>query len=44
MTKNNEIKPQEKAESFDEIVFLGRNKEYGAYYLRKKYKLKIVWI
>jgi periplasmic protein TonB len=37
MTKNNEIKTTGKAESFDELVFIGRNKEYGAYYLRKKY-------
>lgn len=26
-----------KAESLDDIVFEGRNKEYGAYYIRKKY-------
>ncbi len=42
MAKNNEIKTNEKAESFDELVFLGRNKEYGAYYLRKKYNRNIL--
>ena len=25
------------AESLDDIVFKGRNQEYGAYYIRKKY-------
>ncbi len=33
-TKNNK---KVKAESLDDIVFEGRNKEYGAYYIRKKY-------
>src|ERR1035437_9985680 len=42
MAKNNEINTQEKAESFDEIVFLGRNKDYGAYYLRRKYNRNIM--
>ena len=42
MAKNNEIKTNEKAESFDELVFFGRNKEYGAYYLRKKYNRNIL--
>ncbi len=32
-----------KAESFDDIVFEGRNKEYGAFYMRKKYN-KYVFI
>ncbi len=35
MIENNKILV--KAESLDEIVFAGRNKEYGAYWLRKKY-------
>ena len=30
-------KGKEKAPDFDEIVFESRNKEYGAYRLRKKY-------
>jgi len=42
MTKNNELTTKEKAESFDELVFSGRNKEYGAYYLRKKYNKYIL--
>ncbi len=42
MTKNNEIDIQERADSFDEIVFVGRNREYGAYYLRKKYNKYIL--
>jgi periplasmic protein TonB len=33
--KNKKLKNKE--ESFDDIVFQGRNKEYGAYYLRKNY-------
>ena len=42
MATNNEINTKEKAESFDEIVFVGRNKEYGAYYLRKRYNRSIL--
>jgi len=32
-----------KAESLDDIVFKGRNKEYGAYYIRKKYNKYILF-
>ncbi len=32
------INTQDKFESFDDIVFESRNKEYGAFYLRSKYK------
>jgi protein TonB len=39
MSENKEINPG--VESFDEIVFEHRNKEYGAYYLRKKYKVYV---
>lgn len=36
--QNNYISKQDRYESMDEIVFKSRNKEYGAFYLRKKYK------
>ncbi len=35
---NTEIDEQNGYESFNEIVFKHRNKEYGAFYLRKQYK------
>jgi len=39
MTENNiKYDSQEKYESLDELVFKFRNKDYGAYYLRKKYQ------
>jgi protein TonB len=39
MAENNiENNKQDKYESLDDIVFKFRNKEYGAYYLRKKYQ------
>jgi len=31
-----------KAPGFDEIVFENRNKEYGAYWLRKKYNRNLM--
>jgi len=40
MSENKEIKPG-RVESFDEIVFEHRNKEYGAYYLRKRYNIYV---
>jgi periplasmic protein TonB len=39
MTENSkETSNQDRFESFDDIVFSERNREYGAYYLRKRYK------
>jgi protein TonB len=39
MAENNiEYSKQDRFESLDELVFKFRNKEYGAYYLRKKYR------
>ncbi len=36
-------KNQINAPSFDEIVFENRNKEYGAYRIRKKYNRTVLW-
>jgi periplasmic protein TonB len=35
--KENKMKNKEKAPDFDDIIFEGRNKEYGAYVLRRVY-------
>ena len=36
-------KEEIKAPAFDDIVFETRNKEYGAYKLRKKYNRTVMW-
>jgi len=37
------VKEKEKSPAFDDIVFVSRNKEYGAYTLRKKYNRTVIW-
>jgi protein TonB len=39
---NQKINKKAKVESLDEIVFQGRNKEYGAYLLRKRYNKYVI--
>jgi len=36
-------KQEKKVPAFDDIVFESRNKEYGAYKLRKKYNRTVIW-
>ncbi|NOU17725.1 MAG: energy transducer TonB [Bacteroidales bacterium] len=40
------MKPKDEMEnvpSFDELVFENRNKEYGAYQIRKRYNVALIW-
>jgi protein TonB len=42
MTEEKNINKKAKVESLDEIVFTGRNHEYGAYLIRKKYNKYVI--